>query len=115
MERVDDNGLNNGLSLRRIILDAEKLFHQVAANAFIIRYKSIQIEDVARDSASKNISLDLYLHTPFCRRICDYCAYERISAPPKIREQFVAGLVDYLPQILPPYYLISLRVLDKAT
>lgn len=97
MERIDR------LSSGGKKFDVEAWFHQAAATAIISRYRPISMEKIADDSVARKTPLDLYLHIPFCRRLCDYCAYERIPANFSTREQFVANLVDYLPRVLPFY------------
>ena len=45
----------------------------------------------------KNISLDMYIHVPFCKRKCAYCQYFSISNfTEKTKESYVEYLLDYI-------------------
>lgn len=48
----------------------------------------------ARADASGAPNLGLYVHIPFCRTLCDFCPYYKVTYDPALVEAFVAALLN---------------------
>lgn len=65
--------------------------------------RPISISEVASEKIKAGGVLDLYLHIPFCDRICDYCAFHVKALQPGEMEKYIGVLKRHITKTLSPF------------
>ncbi len=57
-------------------------------------YKFIKTQEIEYKPRIKQIGL--YIHIPFCKKICNFCPYNKILYDKKLADEYVGGLINEL-------------------